>query len=243
MSFLTKFYLPAILLIITVSFIPNTNLSAQNLGIGAKVGLNVTSHLNNFRFVSGDIDLDFSPEVTTGFTGGLIVRRPISRKFRFQAEPTFSMMGAKYNDDFVLRGFDFDSDSRVKLYYAQLPLLVQFTSTPPERVVFGRERAETTFHVTGGIFGGYLLDATFSGTNTGAPIGIAFEGAFSEDVIEQYKVYDGGFILGGGVEYGSTNKIGVEIRAIYSILDSGSRPEWGFKPHNVGMTVGLYYIL
>ena len=243
MDFLKKLLLPAIIMSLAGTIIPACSLSAQNLGIGAKVGMNVTSHLNNFRFVSGDIDLDFNPGLATGFTGGLIIRRPISRNFRFQAEPTFSVMGAKYNDDFVLRSFDFDSDSRTKLYYVQLPLIVQFTTAPPERVVFGRKRAETTYHLSGGIFGGYLFDATFSGTNTGAPIGIAFEGAFSENVIEQYNEYDGGVILGGGFEYGANNKIGLDLRVMYSILDSGNLTSVNFNPHNIGASLTLYYLL
>ncbi|PWN07786.1 porin family protein [Rhodohalobacter mucosus] len=243
MHFLSKLFLPAIIFLLGSSFFAPFSASAQNLGLGAKVGINVTSHLNNFRFVSGDIDLDFNPGVATGFTGGLIIRRPISRNFRFQAEPTFSMMGATYNDDFVLRGFDFDSDSRTKLYYVQLPLIIQFSTAPPERVVFGRERAETTYHLSGGLFGGYLFDATFSGTNTGAPIGIAFEGAFSENVTDQYKEYDGGVILGGGIEYGSTNKIGLDLRILYSVLDSGDFANVNFKPHNIGLSIVLYYLL
>lgn len=243
MNSLKKLLLSALLIIVAGYYSPASTLTAQNLGIGAKAGMNVTSHLNNFRFVSGDINLDFTPGVATGFTGGLILRRPISGKFRFQAEPSFSMMGAKYNDDFVLRGFNFDSDSRTKLYYVQLPLLLQFTTTPPERVVFGRERAVTTYHLTGGVFGGYLFDATFSGTNTGAPIGIAFEGAFSENVIDQYKEYDGGVIFGGGLEYGANNKIGLDIRVSYSVLDSGNFTEVNFKPQNIGLSIALYYIL
>jgi hypothetical protein len=216
---------------------------SQRLGIGITGGMNVTSHLNNFRFVSGDIDLDFTPGMTTGFTGGLIVRRPISEKLRFQAEPTISMMGAKYDDDFVLRGFDFETDSRTRLYYVQLPLLIQLTSVPPERTVFGRQRSETTYHLTGGIYGGYLLDATFSGTNTGAPIGIEFEGNFSENVIDQYKEYDAGVTFGGGFEYGNQSKIGLEARVLFSVIDSGNTTDFSFKPQNLGVTVGLYYIL
>lgn len=216
---------------------------SQRLGIGITGGMNVTSHLNNFRFVSGDIDLDFTPGMKTGFTGGLIVRRPISEKLRFQAEPTISMMGAKYDDDFVLRGFDFETDSRTRLYYVQLPLLVQFTTVPPERTVYGRQPSETTFHVTGGVFGGYLLDAQFTGANSGAPIGIEFQGAFTENVKGQYKEYDGGVIFGGGLEHGSQSKIGLEARIMFSVLDSGNAPDLNFKPQNMAVSLSIYYLL
>jgi hypothetical protein len=231
------------LLLLTTAGAGTGTILAQQLGIGFKAGMNITSHLNNFRFVSGDIDLDFTPGITSGFTGGFIYRQEISRKLRFQAEPTYTSLGAVYDDEFILRGFDFQTDSRTRLHYIQLPLLLQLTTTPPDRTVFGRERAETTYHITTGVFGGYLLDATFSGTNTGAPIGIEFEGSFSENVKGNYKELDGGVVLGGGLEYGSRRKIGLEVRAFLSVLDSGNRPEWNFSPQNMGITFGLYYIL
>jgi hypothetical protein len=172
-----------------------STIHAQRLGLGITAGVNTSSHLENFRFVSGDINLDFSPGTTTGFNAGLMFRQGITQKFRFQAEPSIAMLGASYDDSFVLRGFNFETDSKTQLLYVQLPLLVQFTTVPPERTVYGRQRSETTYHLTGGVFGGYLLDAQFSGSNTGAPIGIEFQGAFSEDVKNQYKEYDGGVVL------------------------------------------------
>jgi hypothetical protein len=239
-------YAKRFLLILLIPFFllsfPNLT-EAQRAGIGITAGLNTSSHLQNFRFVSGDIDLDFTPGFTTGFNAGLIYRHGLTQRFRLQAEPTITMLGASYNDSFVLRGFDFETDSKTQLLYLQLPLLLQLSTTPPERTVFGREPAETTYHLSGGIFGGYLLDAQFSGTNSGAPIGIAFEGDFSEDVKPQYKEYDGGVIFGGGVEYGSTNKVGAELRFFFSVFDSGNQPDISFKPQNLGVTLNLYFIM
>jgi hypothetical protein len=215
----------------------------QRAGVGITAGINTTSHLENFRFVSGDIDLDFSPEFTIGFNAGLIYRQRLSQRFRLQAEPSIAMLGASYNDSFVLRGFDFQSESKTQLLYVQLPLLLQLTTVPPERTVFGRQRNETTYHLTGGIFGGYLLDAQFSGTNRGAPIGIEFEGAFSEDVRKQYNEYDAGVIFGGGLEHGYNSKIGIEARVLFSILDSGNTQEFQFNPRNIGFNISIYYII
>ena len=216
---------------------------AQRLGLGITAGINTSSHLENFRFVSGDIDLDFSPGFATGFNAGLIYRHGLTQRFRLQAEPSIAMLGASYNDSFVLRGFDFESDSKTRLLYAQLPLLVQLSTVPPEQTVFGRQRSETTYHLTGGIFGGYLLDAQFSGTNRGAPIGIEFEGAFTEDVKEQYKEYDGGVIFGGGIEHGHNTKIGIEARILFSVFDSGNAVDFTFRPQNMAVSLSLYYLL
>ncbi len=231
-----------LLLFILFPFI-HQDTEAQRLGLGIKAGMNVNSHLENFRFVAGDIDLNFNPEFTTGFNAGVIWRQGLSNRFRFQAEPTITMLGASYNDTFVLRGFDFDTESKTELLYLQLPLLLQLTTVPPEQTVFGRQRSETTFHLSGGIFGGYLINARFSGTNRGAPIGIEFEGEFSEDVRDQYKEFDGGVMIGGGLEYGYNTKIGIEMRIKYSVLDSGDTVDFTFKPKNIAASIAVYYIL
>jgi hypothetical protein len=219
---------------------PAGEAAAQQIGFTA--GINTSTHLNNFRFISGDINLDFSPRVKTGFSGGMIVRQDISRNVRFQAEPSIAMLGAKYKESFTLRGFNFETDSKTQLTYIQLPLLLQLTTTPPDRVVYGRQRSETTYHLTTGVFGGYLLDARFTGVNSGAPIGIEFQGAFTENVIDQYKVYDGGVILGGGFEHGHISKLGIEARALFSVIDSGDASNFSFKPQNLAVTLSVYYL-
>lgn len=225
------------------SLITTNTAIGQGVQIGVTAGSNLTSHLNNFIFEDGDINLDFNTNYKFGLKGGFIVRVPINQSFRFHAEPSIVNIGAKYDDSFVLRGFDFQTDSKVDLIYLQLPLLIQISTVPPERTVYGRQRAETTYHLTGGFYGGYLLDATFSGTNRGAPIGIQFQGEFTEDIYTQYKQYDGGIIVGGGIEHGSSSKIGLEVRAFFSIIDSGNRDLESFRPQNLGLTFGVYYIL
>jgi hypothetical protein len=220
----------------------NDQAQAQRLGIGLNGGLNVSTHLNNFRYESEDINIDFAPALSVGFNAGVIFRRPITESLRFQTEPSIIMLGAKYSDSFELRGFDFESDSKTQLLYVQLPLLLQLSTTPPERIVYGRQRPETTYHLTGGVFGGYLLDAKFSGTNTGAPIGIEFQGAFAEDVKNQYKEYDAGVIFGGGLEHGNDSRIGIEARIMFSVIDTGNA-EFNFKPQNMAVSLSLYYML
>lgn len=223
-----------------MTFTPDSA-SAQNFGITGSYG--ASSHINNFRFVSDDISLDFSPGTTNSYSVGFVYRRPVTDNLRFQTEPSFIKMGARYEQPFQLRGFQFQTDSETELIYLQLPLLIQLTTTPPDRVIFGRPRSDTTYHVTGGIFMSYLIDATFSGTNTGAPIGIDFQGNFTNDIRNQYNDYDGGFILGAGLEYGHSGyKLGIEARFILSALSSGNIPDVDFSPHNIGGTVALYYL-
>lgn len=216
---------------------------AQPVQFGINAGFNISSHLKSFRYISDDIYLDFDPKTAMGYNAGLIVRKGLTPSLRLQAEPTFIQLGAKYDESFTLRGFDFQTESRTKLYYVQLPLLLELSTKPPDRTVYGVPKSETTYHVTGGVFGGYLLDARFEGTNSGAPIGIEFQDNFTNNVTEQYKEYDGGVVLGGGFERGSRSKVGFETRVIFSIFDSGDAPDISFKPQNMAVTFSVYYLL
>ncbi|SMO41380.1 porin family protein [Fodinibius sediminis] len=234
--------LPAGLLLIVLSGLiyPAT---AQSTNFGITGGMNISSHLNAFRYVNGDIRLNLDPKITTGYYGGMILRQNISKAFRLQMEPSLTLLGAKYEEPFMLRGSELQTDSRTKLLYIQLPLVLQLSTVPPQRVVYGRDTPKTTYHLTGGVFAGYLLDARFKGQNTGAPIGISFEGEFSNDITSQYAEYDGGVVFGMGVEHGLRRKIGLEARAQYSVWDSGNAEELAFYPHNMAVTVALYFIL
>lgn len=217
----------------------------QSLDFGIKGGVNISSHLNNFRYADGDIELNLRPNITTDYQAGFIIRKDFSRIFRLQAEPSVIMLGAKYEEKFMLRGFELQTESKTELLYFQLPLLFQFsTNTVPKSVmVHGRDKATTTYHISGGIFGDYLLDARFSGTNTGAPIGISFESNFSNDVTSQYSKYNGGAIFGIGFEYGERRKIGFETRALYSVFDSGNASESFFTPQNMAVTFSVYLLM
>lgn len=242
MNFFRYLILIASASLIMSSGFPDTA-EAQRAGVGLTAGVNTSSHLKNFRFAIDDINLDLDPGFSAGFNAGLVLRRHITPSVRIQAEPGIAMMGARYNESFQLRGFQFETDSRTELYYIQVPLLLQYTTTPTEYTTFGRQRSRTTYHLTGGIFGGYLFDARFSGTNTGAPIGIEFQGAFSNDVRDQYKDYDGGIVLGAGFEHGYNTRIGFEARVIFSIIDSGNAPDINFEPQNMGVSLSVYYLL
>lgn len=232
----------ASILLLFSLFIPlKTN--GQSTGFGVFGGINASTHLNSFRFVSGDIDLDFDPKLSLGYQGGLVFRSSISPSLRFQAEPSLAWLGARYGEPFMFRGFELETDSKMDLMYFQLPLLVQLTTQPNQRPVYGRQEASTTYHLTGGLYGGYLLNAEFSGTNRGAPIGVAFEGEFSNDISDQYSNFDGGVVIGAGFEHGLHNKLGFEVRGILSVINTGDAPELSFEPKNMGVTFSVYLLI
>jgi len=230
-------------IILSFLFVLSGNLKAQSLDFGIIGGLNFSSHLNSFRFADRDISLDLEPQMSFSYQAGLILRKNISPTFRLHLEPTFIQLGATYNELFTLRGFELQTESQTRLSYIQLPLLVQLTTRTPQEVVYGRPQISTTYHMTGGVFGGYLLDARFTGTNTGAPIGVSYRGDFSNDVMSQYSTYDGGVILGLGLEHGQSKRVGLETRAQYSVLGSGDAPNLQFEPQNIAVMLSVYLIL
>lgn len=229
-------------LFVGILFLMPASAFAQKIGVGVTSGMNASTHINNFRYAVEDIELDFKPRFKVGFNLGIMYRYIFSDHLRMQTEPSIIQLGAEYDDTFTLRGFEFRSSSKTNLTYIQIPILVQLTTVPPDRAEFPRPWAETTYHVTGGIYGGYLLEATFSGTNRGEPIGIQFEGEFSNDVSGQYSKFDGGVIIGGGFEYGLHTKFGMEVRGMMGILNTGDSQELDFDPKNMAITLALYYM-
>jgi len=215
---------------------------AQKNGIGVQAGINFSSHLNNFKFDLDDVSLDLSPEFTDGWQMGIVSRHYLSNNLRLQFEPSFIQLGASYNDFFIMRGNEFQSISSTELNYIHLPILLQLTTTPPDRDRFPRPWPEFTFHLTGGIYGSYLFDAKFSGRNRGGPIGIEFEEEFENEITNQYKDIDAGIILGAGTEFGLHTKIGFETRLLLGVLSSGNQPVIDFNPHNMAFTFGLYFL-
>lgn len=218
-------------------------LQAQDTGLGLKAGLNFSSPLNNFEFTSVDLELQLDPSFSTGYHLGFIYRNRFAKNFRFQAEPAFLKIGAKYNETFTFRGFEFQNDSESRLLYLHLPLLLELTTTPPDLEEFPKPWEETTYHLTFGLYGSYLLDARFYGINSGSPIGVDFEEEFSNDVTSRHNRYDAGIVLGGGLEYGYQNKIGIESRLTLGLIDTQNKERMKFKPDNLFISVAIYYIL
>lgn len=228
--------------IFLILIMPFNKAYGQDVGIGLKAGLDFSTQLNNFQFTSGDLELDLDPSFTTGYNLGLIYRNRLSPNFRIQAEPAFVQIGARYKNSFTFRGFEFGTDSETELSYLQLPILFEFTTTPPDLKEFPIPWEETTYHATVGFYGSYLISATFAGTNTGAPIGIDFEEEFSNNVTSQFNEYDAGVILGAGLEHGYQNKIGLETRLLLGLLNTNNASNTEFKANNLAISVAVYYL-
>lgn len=240
----------ALSLVLLIMIVPNVN--AQKLEFGLTGGINFSSHLNEFRYtIEENAQMQLSPQITDNYQVGLILRNSFSHSVRLQAEPSLIYLGATYDGTFSIRGHELQTQSQTEFLYLQLPLLLQFSTVPsqykvtasPQYRVHGSGSAVTTFHISGGIFGGYLLDARFSGRNYGAPLGISFEENFSNDITPDYSEFEGGVMLGLGFEHGNNSKLGLETRALYSIFKSDDvQQNSSFDIQNYALTLSVYFL-
>jgi len=88
----------------------------------------------------------------------------------------------------------------------------------------------------------YLLNAQFSGENTGPSICIQFSATFINNVQDQYSGFDAGAIVGIGLEYVYSNKMGHGERVHFSVLDSCDTDVFTFDPRNLALSVSAYFL-
>ncbi len=213
---------------------------SQKVEIGVTGGINVSSHLTDFQYSEEDIQLQqLNPHFTPNYQAGLILRKKLSNTSRMQLEPSLIFLGASYDQTFMLRGHELETNSSTELLYFHLPIVFQLSTATPQYTVYGSDIRTTTFHISGGLFGAYLLDAQFSGVNRGTPLGIRFEREFSNDVTSHFSNFDAGALLGAGFEHGEKRKFGMEIRGLYAIYSYQDSQQKVFKPQNIAVTLGV----
>lgn len=211
-------------------------LKAQTIDFGVTTGVNISTHTKMFRYHGNNSSLSLSPAVEANFQIGTLVRTNINQYLRIQAEPSAVMLGARYDGTNKLGIENIQTSGRTKLLYLQMPLLIQLSTKPSnKRKVYGLQFISTTYHLSAGLFGGYLLDSRFTGTNA--------EGSFSYDINRQYSNFDGGLMLGFGLERGDDEKMGFEVRGMYSLFSNGSGSDAFFRPQNLAASLAVYYIL
>ena len=213
------------------------NVKSQPVRFGVQAGTNISTHLNDFLNLENQVRLHKKSTVAVNYQVGVLLRKPLSPMARLQTEPTLARLGAYYEEASFIPGVNLSSNSRTELLYLQLPLVLQVTTNPHKETVFGLRRAKTTYHLTGGIFGGYLLDARLTGVDT-SPFSNA--DTFTDDFQSYYPDFEAGGIFGFGLEHGQLNKFGVEVRALLSVINSDSNRD---LPQNMAFSLSVYYIL
>lgn len=232
-----------ITIILSCSILGGITLSsnAQPVEFGLFGGANISTHLGKFKYANDNINLVRTPKITTGYQAGFIARKELTDFLRIQLEPSVILLGARYEESFVMGGVNYETKGRSRLLYLQLPVVFQLSTVPSRRTVYGQPFSKTTYHLSGGVFGGYLPYARYKGTNTRVD-NTDFKDDFLIDISGQYQYYDGGVLFGLGLEHGYKHKVGLETRVIYSLIESGDTPDLDFNPKNLALTISTYFL-
>jgi len=223
----------AVILLLNILFVIGHNAQAQSgnsrWDVGITAGMNISTHTDKFLYKGGGY---LTPESAAGYQAGFFIRRVIP-SLKLQVEPSIIKLGARYSEEVSFQGTKLQTESWTKLLYFQLPMFAHFS---PVKL----ERNSNSFYVIGGIFGDYLLDAHFKGTNSRAAEAFQHRPFFSNDVLTQYSRYDAGVLFGIGLEY--EERIGFETRLQYTMIQSyqGNTKN---KPKNLALTLSFYYLL
>ena len=212
---------------------------AQDYGFGMKTGFSVVTQTGNFIFTDGNINVDLTPGLMAGYTLGAFTRLTIDNNLRLLTELNYSRYGAAYDGSFVFQNQQIFTKSETGVRYVQVPVMVEWHTSPPDLGPYRYQRPYWSWIVKGGLYGGYRVDAVFSGTNTAQILGVDFESDFRNDVTGSYNAFDAGVTIGGGVEYGLTRKYGFETRFVMGLLDVGNE----MSTRNVGFVFAFYFVM
>ena len=212
---------------------------AQDYRFGVKTGFLSVTQTGNFIFSDGGINVDLDSGYMSGYTLGLFTRLTIDNNLRLLTEINYSRYGAAYDGSFVIQNQQIFTQSTTGVRYVQVPVMVEWYTDPPDLGPYRYQRPYWSWIVKGGLYGGYRIDAVFSGTNTARILGVDFESDFSNGVTDSYKAFDAGVTIGGGVEYGLTRKYGFETRFVMGVLDVGNE----INTRNMGFVFAFYFVM
>lgn len=206
-----------IITILAVTALVFTTADAQEIKVGAKAGINISS-------IGGDGTEDSSSKI--GLHLGGVGVYMFSDKFGAQAELLYSSFGAKEEESFSEDGFNSEFTSKTKLNYISLPLL-------------GKYLVSDEFSIEAGPRVAFLASAKSEFEFTESDGDESFSESGTEDISNFTNGIDLGFVVGGTY----TLETGLFFSARYSlglaniIDDAGSN----FSQQNNAFQVSVGY--
>jgi len=241
-----KIFTKVIIITFLISIIIINFSNAQVFQFGLKTGLN-TSYFqgDQYSFIEDDVQLSLDPKVTLRFTGGAIARINFTPAFAMQTEILYTTKGARFNEEIDVRGQELNIEGGITLGYMEVPLLLRFSTTRPDRGPLFYPKPGMTFNVYAGGVAAYRTRSTFSGEITGDLFGLPFDEEFKNNVWYQFDDIDYGIVVGTGFEYGAedTMKYLVDVRYTLGLMDIGDDPQTNFslRNGNISVSVGLVF--
>ena len=207
-----------VLFILAIAIAATGSVNAQDVKIGAKVGLNLAS------ITGGDVYGEDS-DTKIGFNQGLFAEISLSDKFIFQPELLFSTQGNVYKQG----SFDDLIKITIELDYLNIPLLIKYAVSDKFALEFGPQL-------------GFLLSA-----NTDVE-GILFDNetiSVRQDVKDSFKSIDLGLNFGISIDVSEKVMIGARYNLGLSNIsdeeDIGIEEDINVKNSLFSMFVGYRF--
>ena len=216
-----------------------SGLLAQDYSFGVKIGFSVVTQTGNFAYADGEVDLELESGFMAGYSFGVVSRLTLGSNWNLLTELNYSRFGASYDDSFQFQNQQIFAVGKTRINYIQVPVMVDWQTGPPDLGPYRYQRPYISWHARGGLYGGYRVNARFSGTNTAQILGVDFESEFSNDVTDTFQAFDFGLTAGGAVEYGLRQKFGFETRLVLGMLNAGTNMD----SRNMGLVFGFYWMI
>ena len=208
-----------VLFILAIAIAATGSVNAQDVKIGAKVGLNLAS-------ITGDGDVyGEDSDTKIGFNQGLFAEISLSDKFIFQPELLFSTQGNVYKQG----SFDDLIKITIELDYLNIPLLIKYAVSDKFALEFGPQL-------------GFLLSA-----NTDVE-GILFDNetiSVRQDVKDSFKSIDLGLNFGISIDVSEKVMIGARYNLGLSNIsdeeDIGIEEDINVKNSLFSLSVGYRF--
>jgi hypothetical protein len=211
-----------LILFISLIFLYNTSLYATDINFGFKGSINASYFHGDYVYTGEIITLDPGPKLSTRFSAGGLVRYNFTDVTSLQTEILYTTRGVRFRETFEFRNQTLFLNGDLTLTYVELPVLLRFTTSLPDRGPTFVQEPGFTYNAYAGTSFAYKTNATFSGRLTGDIFGDDFRQRFENRIWDQFTGTDISFIIGAGLEYGIRYRFTFDVRYVLSITNIGN---------------------
>lgn len=232
-------------LIVIMSLLMVIPASAQIFGIGAKGGLNFANLRGDITIVEEDFEFSLDLKNKTGFVAGVSFSSGLLPFITLQPEILYSEKGARFEetetiplDDLGFPGQTASAtvDGTIDLKYIEIPILIRARLPVPGLSPFVYAGPSLAYNLSSD------FRADLSANIAGQQLSVTL---FDEDIKDDIKNFDIGFVIGGGMEFGlPLLKVHAELRytmGLRNILDFDDNNDFDLKNNVFSLMVGVTF--
>jgi hypothetical protein len=214
------------LLLLSLTFIQTASVIAFDINFGLKGGLNVSYLYGSYIYMIDDIPLHFNPKLSERLSLGGFIRYNFSGMTSIQSEILYTTRGCHYLEIFEFRNQSLELDGELTLSYIEIPIVIRFSTSLPDRGPTFVQEPGFTFNVYTGASFSYKTNAILTGKISGDVLGGDFNERFRNRIWNQFTDNDLSIIAGAGFEYGVRYRFIFDIRYAIGLLNIGKDPQF-----------------